>query len=477
LLRDQGQYQQAQRAYEETIDIAKQQNDLRAQAVALGQRGALALKQREYAEARSRYAEALGNFRSLGEPAMEAVIWHQLGMVAEEQEEWTEAERCYREALALDEQQGNLAGAAMTCNQLANVANNSGHPSEAEGWYKRTLELDERVHSGGPSNANHLNNLADLLVNEVRAGHISKTRLIEARSYAERSLAIKETLDASAVIWATLNILARIADLEGRADAARDYRQLERETFAAFAGNRYHIDRQHGRLIAGIAEAAKGSAQAREAVEAVLPKLEEKGWHIAVATKRIWAGERDWHALAEDIDSNSALLVLRLLETIEQPNDAGSTGAENRTSEQVIASLPAAIREALAKGDQAAFEQALQALPAEEQQTVVEAPAFLQARQGEEGDGESDVPGGDDVVQQFEPLLRAIAAVAMGDATHRGEIEEVLADLEGKGWHLKEAVQRMWTGERDAEELTEGLDEQDSAVVLRVLGIIGGGGG
>ena len=83
------------------------------------------------------------------------------------------------------------------------------------------------------------------------------------------------------------------------------------------------------------------------------------------------------------------------------------------------------------------------------------------------------MPGGDGVVEQFEPLLRAIAAVAMGDATHRDEIEGVLADLEGKGWHLKEAVQRLWEGEREAEELTRGLDEQDTALVLRVLGIIG----
>src|SRR5438128_1232088 len=103
----------------------------------------------------------------------------------------------------------------------------------------------------------------------------------------------------------------------------------------------------------------------------------------------------------------------------------------------------------------------------------MEALAFLQGQQGEEGDEESDVPGGDDVVQQLEPLLRAIAALAMGDATHRGEIEGVVADLEGKGWHLKEAVQRLWEGEREAEELTRELDEQDTALVLRVLEIVG----
>jgi len=283
------------------------------------QLGSQTLLQRDYAEARSRYTEALGRFHDLGEPPMEAVAWHQLGMVAEEQKDWIEAERCYRESLAIKERLGNAARAAETCNQLAIVAENSGRPDEAEGWYKRALELDEQVQPGSPSNAKNLNNLASLLVNEVRSGRAVKTRLAEAKSYAQRALTILETLDASSGIWTTLNILAKIADLEGQAEAARDYRRRGRETFAAFEGNRYHIDRQHRQLIAAIAAAAKGDAEARAAVEARLPRLEEAGWKIAAATRRIWAGERDWHALVEGLDLQLALLVLRVLETIAQP--------------------------------------------------------------------------------------------------------------------------------------------------------------
>ncbi len=218
----------------------------------------------------------------------------------------------------------------MTCNQLAIVAKYSGRPDEAEGWYKRALELDERVQLGSPLHASHLSNLAGLLVNEVGAGCAAKTRLAEAKSYAERALAIRETLDASAEIWMTLNILAKIADLEGRAEEARDYRRREREAFAAFEGNRYHIDRQHGQLIAAIAAAAKGDAEAREAVEAVFPELEEAGWKIAAATRRIWAGERDWHALVEDLGGEEALLVLRVLETIGEANDIQATEVEEK---------------------------------------------------------------------------------------------------------------------------------------------------
>ncbi len=380
-LSDQGKFSQAREAYEDALNVAEQQDDLRGQAVDLTQLGTLALLQHDYAEARSRYIEALGRSHELGEPQMDAVVWHQLGMVAEEQEEWAEAEHCYRESLAIKERLGDAAGAAMTCNQLAMVAKNSGRPDEAEGWYKRALELDEKVQLGSPSNAKHLNNLANLLVSEVRAGRALRTRLAEAKDYAEQALAIMERLDASSGIWTDFSILAEIADLEGRAEEARDYRHRERETFAAFEGNRYHIDRQHGQLIAAIAAAAKGDAKAREAVEAALPQFEENGWKIAAATRHIWAGERDWHVLVEDLDNQDALLVLRVLETIAQP-----------APEEVIVSLPAAVREALEGGDEAAFRQALEALSPEEQQRVLEAMRYLQ-EQAESESGEGDEEG------------------------------------------------------------------------------------
>ena len=47
----------------------------------------------------------------------------------------------------------------------------------------------------------------------------------------------------------------------------------------------------------------------------------------------------------EDVDSNSALLILRVLETISQPAEA-----QGKTLEEVIASLPEPIRKAMEQG-------------------------------------------------------------------------------------------------------------------------------
>lgn len=408
----QGKYIKARTAYKMALKIAQQLGDQRNQAATHGQLGELALEQRSYAEAYKRYSDARAHFHALGEPEMESVAWHMRGIVAQEQQQWHEAERCYRESLAIREQRGYWSLAATTCNQLAIVARRAGRPSEAERWYKRALELIERVQPNSQIHAATLSNLSFLLMSEVQAGHMPQSRLVEARVCAEQALVIRESFDLSSEPWATLDILAMIAELEKWTNDAQGYRRRARETFAAFPGNRYLIDQQHGELIIAIAAAAQGNQQARIAVEQVLPQLAEWGWHISDATRRLWAGERNWHALVEGIDPVPALLIMRVLETIAQPE------------------------------------------------------AALQVAQ--------NVPHMAAIVEQFEPLLQAIAAVAAGQGVQQAEIEAVLTDLETQGWHLWEAVQRIWSGERNYETLVDELGGAPALLVRRVLDIIQG---
>jgi hypothetical protein len=89
--------------------------------------------------------------------------------------------------------------------------------------------------------------------------------------------------------------------MEGRSADAQALRRRERETFAAFAGNRWHIKEQFGELIAAIAAAAQGDAQMRALVEEEFPKMEAGDWgNVPPVIRPIWASERDWDTLCQE---------------------------------------------------------------------------------------------------------------------------------------------------------------------------------
>jgi len=140
-------------------------------------------------------------------------------------------------------------------------------------------------------------------------------------------------------------------------------------------------------------------------------------------------------------------------------------GAEAQRREEMMAMLPPAIRAAIEQGDVEALRAALQQLPQQEAESI------LQQLRDTGIIGVSSSPDMARVLREFEPLLQSIAAAA-SDKSLRGEIEPVLASLEEQGWMLTDAVRRVWAGERDAAALTEGLDEQDSALVRRVLQLL-----
>jgi hypothetical protein len=186
---------------------------------------------------------------------------------------------------------------------------------EAETWYRRGLGLPGL---DPPTEALLCNNLAGLIRNEVRSSRAPAARLSEARGYAERALSIREALDASPETWTTLNVLADIARLEGEENLAQDYSRRARQAFAGVQSNRELVNSAYGALIVTIARGALGDATALAEGQESLPAVEQDGWEITAAVRRIWAGERDWDLLVPDLDYNSALMVLRVLETIQQ---------------------------------------------------------------------------------------------------------------------------------------------------------------
>jgi hypothetical protein len=86
--------------------------------------------------------------------------------------------------------------------------------------------------------------------------------------------------------------------------------------------------------------------------------------------------------------------------------------------------------------------------------------------------GVGSSPDRNQVVQNFTPLLEAIAAVARGDDGPRTQINAALPRLEENGWHLTDAVHRLWSGERDPAALTAGLDPNSAQLVRHILQLL-----
>jgi len=139
--------------------------------------------------------------------------------------------------------------------------------------------------------------------------------------------------------------------------------------------------------------------------------------------------------------------------------------------EAVLPNLPEALREAILARDEEKFNAALAKLSPEQQQHVM---AVLNAGEGRsEGDAKQEAPSEmQEVLRNSEMFLQVIAAVARGHSEQRAEVEDLLLQFEANGWHIADAVRRIWAGERNAAALTAGLDAQDSALVRRVLEIV-----
>lgn len=136
--------------------------------------------------------------------------------------------------------------------------------------------------------------------------------------------------------------------------------------------------------------------------------------------------------------------------------------------------IPAEILDALESRDPQKLEAALEALPPEERQPVVERLQAL-ADQAREPLPEPAPPPGPDmeqVLRTLAPVLGGIAIAAGGSAGAEAKVRALLPQLDEKGWHLTAAVERIWAGERDADALTAGVDANSARLIRRVLELI-----
>ncbi len=331
-----GDYHAAQEAYEASLQLAQASGNDRQAAVVAFQLGVLAHQRGDRPGAATSYRAAQRTFQQLGEPEPESVAWHQLGLLYQQGQQCYEAETAYREAARLREAHGLLLGkngVANTWDQLAQVSASRGRPLEAEAWFHKALHAMRQ----GRDDAGlviTLSNLADLLRQQP-------TRLAEAQSLAEESLAIKQTMAPNATeIWKTYTLLADIAAQQSDPALAQAYHGLARQTYRAWPGAR-QVRQRHGALVTAVV-ATVAQPTRRADLEAGLTQMEQHGWgQLVAAIRRLLDGERHDDSLHAQLDHFESLILDTILSGLADPQGLAALLGEAASTPDTAEGQPA----------------------------------------------------------------------------------------------------------------------------------------
>jgi tetratricopeptide (TPR) repeat protein len=310
ILTELGEFQHAHKAYESSLATMQEIDERQGAAIVKGLMGNLSMKQGDLKTAAQQHMQALYTFNQLQQPLMEARAWHQLGIVCQKGRQWMNAECAYRNAARIKEKLGDIAGVAGTHNQLGNLSRMMNKPIEAEAWYCKALH-NYRSIENKLCESTILNNLASLLASQPQ-------RLLEAQKLAKAALEIKKTLNPAATeIWATYNILAKMANAQNQQDKAREYRQLARTTKMDFVGTQHELQ-QDSQFIIELVVAAVENEAARAQLEPVLVRQTENGWGqlLVAAIRLVLAGEREIEVLWDDLDADDSMIIAAILRRI-----------------------------------------------------------------------------------------------------------------------------------------------------------------
>ena len=217
LAQDRGDYDEAARQCQRSLDISERLGDQAGMATSYGQLGILAYLRGDYDEAARQCQRSLDIKERLGDQAGTAASYHQLGILAQNRGDYDEAARQYQRSLDIKERLGDQAGTAASYHQLGILAQNRGDYDEAARQYQRSLDISEP-----------LGDQAGMARIYGQLGILAQNRgdYDEAARQYQRSLDISEPLGDQAGTAASYGQLGILAQDRGDYDeAARQYQR------------------------------------------------------------------------------------------------------------------------------------------------------------------------------------------------------------------------------------------------------------
>jgi tetratricopeptide (TPR) repeat protein/transcriptional regulator with XRE-family HTH domain len=221
--RDFGNWDEAERYYQDALAIAQEQDNKIIIAGTQGQLGDIERNRGNWEEAQRLYRQSLELRTELGDRSGMASCWGVLGYIERLRGNWEEAERLYRQCLEVETELGDRSGMASSWASLGDIEGLRGNWEEAERLYRQSLELRTELgdRSGMASSWASLGDIEGLRGNWEEAERLYRQCLELMTELGDRS--------GMAGIW---GVLGEIERLRGNwEEAERLYRQcLEVET-------------------------------------------------------------------------------------------------------------------------------------------------------------------------------------------------------------------------------------------------------
>ncbi len=213
----QGNVKEAIGYHERSLELRQELGDKHGVAITLHNLGNIHQDQGDYGEAARLYEQSLEIRRELRDKSGIADSLHQLGMIHQAQGDYGEAIRLYEQSLAIARELGDKRGIAQSLGQLGAIHQLQGDYGEAARLYEQSLEIEREL--GDKSGiATSLHQLGMI--------HQAQGDYGEAARCYKQSLQIERELGDKSGIAASLHNLGAIHQLQGDyGEAARLYEQ------------------------------------------------------------------------------------------------------------------------------------------------------------------------------------------------------------------------------------------------------------
>ncbi|MFC2092979.1 tetratricopeptide repeat protein, partial [Bacteroidota bacterium] len=162
VLQYQGNYEQAIKFIEESLFLRREVGDKSGIALSLNNLGLLTDIQGDYKQAQKFYDESLALLREIGDKSGIAICLNNLGIRSYDQGDYEQAQKFYEESLALQRELGDKFGIALSLSNLGILVFKQGDNEQALKLYNECLALQQEVgdKSGIAVSLNHLGLLA-----------------------------------------------------------------------------------------------------------------------------------------------------------------------------------------------------------------------------------------------------------------------------------------------------------------------------